>query len=154
MPLDKYTNEEFSYSRTLNSDLLREQRLNLRPFIKVRVRHTDLFIFLLNNQTKLLRTLCVQLWSTRGLCTNTLSLPLALSAVLGGVTVGFFLAAPASVRASAPRCCSEDVSERLLLHPQLTFSYFLPQRPREQSCRRLARRQRYWGSNPRRVTAV
>lgn len=46
------------------------------------------------------------------LCTNTtLSLPLALSAVLGGVTVGFFLAAPASVRASAPLTAAQRTSQ-------------------------------------------
>lgn len=30
---------------------------------------------------------------------------------------------------SSSHCCSEDVSERLLLHPQLTFSHFLPPVP-------------------------
>lgn len=40
-----------------------------------------------------------------------LSLPLALSAVLGGVTVGFFLAAPASVRAPAPLAAAQRTSQ-------------------------------------------
>lgn len=48
---NEYTNEEFLYSRMPNSDLLREQRLNLWPFIKVRVQHTHRFVHLFIKQS-------------------------------------------------------------------------------------------------------
>lgn len=93
--------------------------------------HTDLFIFLLNNQTKLLKTLWVQLLVHSSSLHQHDSLTAARPFCSFGWSNSWVLPRSSSLcqSFSSSHCCSEDVSERLLLHPQLTFSHFLPPVP-------------------------
>lgn len=118
--------------------------------------HTDLFIFLLNNQTKLLKTLWVQLLVQ-------FFAPTRLSHCRSPFLQFWVELQSGSSSQLQPlselQLLSLLLRGRLRAPPAASSAHFqlLPAtaaRPREQSCRCLARRQRYWGSNPRRVTAV